>query len=452
MSQETVNVQAATPTNPGVQVGGTTPSAPNGGGEMSYGVVDAEVKGFFTTSYDREVVKYGWATTPLNTITRKLGFRQQKSMNYGYWSLGMRKSTANLAESADFEFTSNTDAVGYNNPSPAIVTLKVDNAKAFDKTDQISFVGAYGCNATGDGEIPYMPLNAIVVGHNKSTSAGGNTIDVQFLNSWSGTVIPKDCKIIILGHALAEGDGRVAPHAATPTPTTQFMQKFMTSAAVTNVYLESQKEADYSLQDLVSMNNQQFIEDIEKTYIWSVRKCITDVETGATTWTTGGAIQQMLEGGALVITIKKSQVTDEVIMSLMTDAYIGNTGSTQRYFFTGTELFKAFMLQKDIAKQVNANEPIRKFEYDWSRIRFGAYSLLQTPHPLFDKFGYGNMGMILDMKYVERHVFRAMTEDQLDLMEIGVKDSKEVRCVEISSLLLKYPQCHALVVLEDDAA
>jgi hypothetical protein len=62
------------------------------------------------------------------------------------------------------------------------------------------------------------------------------------------------------------------------------------------------------------------------------------------------------------------------------------------------------------------------------------------------------MGMILDMKYVERHVFRAMTEDQLDLMEIGVKDSKEVRCVEISSLLLKYPQCHALVVLEDDAA
>jgi hypothetical protein len=45
-----------------------------------------------------------------------------------------------------------------------------------------------------------------------------------------------------------------------------------------------------------------------------------------------------------------------------------------------------------------------------------------------------------------------MTEDKLDMMKIGVKDSKDVRCCEISSILLKYPQCHALVMYTDDVA
>ena len=66
-------------------------------------------------------------------------------------------------------------------------------------------------------------------------------------------------------------------------------------------------------------------------------------------------------------------------------------------------------------------------------------------------FGYGNMGLVIDMKYLERHVFRPMTEDKLDMMAIGVKDSKELRCVEISSMLLKYPQCHAMVLIDEAA-
>lgn len=443
MEQEMITVSTPTTENPGIQLGGQVPSAPNGGAEMNFGIVDAEVPGFFTTSFDRNVVKYGWATTPINTITRKIGFRTTKSLKYGYWSLGMRESIAKLALSDKYTIQSADVA---NSAKPEVVALKVANVDLFDQTDQISIKGIK--RPVGSKIHANMPLNARI----SKVRRSAKEIDVQFLNGEVGVEIPADATVIILGHAVAEGDANVAPHAATPTPTYQYMQKFMSTAAVTNEYLEAQKEANYGMSDLIGMNNQQFIEDIEKTYIWGVRSCTTDPDTNAMTWTCAGLIQQMLEGGAHYISIPKSTVSSEAMMSLMTDIFVGNTGSTQRYFFTGTELFKNVMLQKDIAKQVNANDPVQRFEYDWSRIRFGSYSLLQGPHPLLDKFGCSNMGLVLDMKYVERHVFRAMTEDKLDMMKIGVKDSQEIRCVEISSILLKYPQCHAIVVIEDDAA
>lgn len=442
----------------GVQFSGTIPSAPNGGSEMNYAVVSADIPDFFTTSFDKNIVKHAWATTPINTITRMIGFKQTKSPRYGYWSMGMRESCDQLDLAQKITFGSAESAYSTNgmpNGTPTSVTLKVKNAKRFDITDQISFIGQYGVgldHASNTNKVlPYLPLNAIVVGHDKSSSV--NTITVKFLNNMEGQELPVDAEIIILGHAVTEGDAQVAPHAASPTPTTQHMQKFMASASVTNMYLEAEKQATYGLSDLVDMTSQQFTEDIEKTYIWSVRQCITDDNTGAITWTTGGLIQQMIEGGAKIVTLKASTMNDGAIMDMMTDVFIGNTGSTNRYFFTGSELFKAFMKQKDIYKQVHNSDPVRKFEYDWARIRFGAYSLLQTPHPLFDKFKqYSGMGLVLDMQYVERHVFRAMTEDQLDMMSIGVKDAKDVRCVEISSILLKYPQCHALVMYTNDEA
>ena len=111
MAEQTLNSQ---PLNEGgVQYSGTTPNAPNGGAEMSFGIVNADIPDFFTTSYDRNIVKHGWATTPINTITRKIGVKQTKSMYYGYWSLGMREGSDALA--SEIKFTeNNVSAAAYN--------------------------------------------------------------------------------------------------------------------------------------------------------------------------------------------------------------------------------------------------------------------------------------------------------------------------------------------------
>lgn len=439
---EQATVEVGTQDKPGVQVTGATPKEPNGGAEMSHGIIELETPGFFTTTYDRDVVKFGWASTPINVITRKAGYRKTMSLKYGYWSLSMRESVGKLNLDADYTVQSSDVA---DRAHPDLVEFKVENANRFDPTDQIVFKGINGCDEKGN-VIDLLPCNALVTDVNRAQKKA----TLKFLNAKAGTVIPKDCEILILGHALPEGEARVTPHAASPTATYNYMQKFMTSASVTNEYLEANKEANYGLTDLAEANNQQYIEEIEKSYFFGIRSLTYDSQTNAPTYTCAGIIQQLLEGGAHKILIPKSKLNDDTIIDSMSEIFTGNTGSTQRYLFDGMEFYTSLLKIKDIRKQVNVNEPVRRFEYDWSRIRLSNYSLLQMPYPFLDKFGYSNWGVVLDLKYVERRVFRPMTDDQLDLMAIGVKDAKEIRCLEISSILVKYPQCHAIIVITDD--
>lgn len=439
---ENKSVTSGDPNNPGVFVQGSIATAPNGGFNLGADVVEAETPGFLTTEYDRDVVRMGWASAPINAMTRDIGFKITRTLKYGYWVMGMRESKDTLTE----EYTVTEEDVR-SRKAPGLVSLTVKNPSHFDVTDEIMFKGINGVNEDGE-EVLYMPCNARVVG----VSTTEKKISVQFLNAKAGTVIPEDTTILILGHALAERDAKVTPHAASPEPREQYMQKFMCSAEATNMYLESDKEANWELNDLREMNSQQFIEDIEKTYIWGIRSYTTDPSTKAVTRTCAGIIQQMLEGEAHIIKLKKSMLTDETIIRMMSEVFVGNTGSTQRYFYSGMDLTTAFFSLKDVRRQINANETVRKFEFDFTRFRLFNFTLYNAPHPLLDKMGFSNIGLILDRKYVERRVFRPLNEDQKDLYDIGFSDSQEIRCCEVSSILLKYPQCHALVVYEDDTA
>lgn len=421
--------------NPGVQVGEQA---------ISEGLIQTEVPGFFTTSWDRDVVKYGWASTPINVITRKIGFRTTNTMTYGYWSLGMRECMLKTTKQITLPTIAANEA---SRAETEEVTFTVDAAKRVDLTDQIMFKGYSGTNSKGE-EVPYMPLNARVTKVDRSKGE----VTVVFLNGKSGKTIASGTTVLILGHCLSEDDARVTPHAANPVGTTQQMQKFMCTASATNIYLEAAKEANYGLADLVEANNQQFVEEIEKTYIWGLRSLTQDVQTGYRTYTCAGLFQQMLEGGSHIIEIDESNVSDKTLQDAMTDIFIGNSGSGSRYMLDGIEVFKALMNRSDVTKYQDANDTVTKFEYDWSRIRLQNFNLYQMPHPLLDKLGYSNYALVLDLKYVERRVFRTMKQDTRDLMALGEADVKEVRCQEISSILLKYPKCHALIIITKDAA
>lgn len=443
MAEENPNVTVETggQNEPGTHVTGTIPPEPNGGGEMSQGIIDAETPGFFTTTYDRDVVKFNWSSTPINLITRKIGFRKTPSLVYGFWSVGMRESTTKTTAAKTLQASDIEDSEG----NPGLVEISVEAATRCDETDEIVFQGVNGCDSKGN-IVEFMPMNARVY----STDKVGKKITVQFLNAKEGMTIPSGTTVLILGHAIAEGDARVTPHASAPKPTYQNMQKFMTSASVTNEFLESAKEAKWGLSEITEMNNQQFIEEIEKCYVFGIRSKITDPQDQSVTYTCAGIIQQLLEGGSHIIKIAQKDLSDDTLIDAMSEIFTGNSGSNQRFLFDGSKFYTALLKIKDIYKQVNLNDTVRKFEYDWSRIRLSNFTLLQMPYTFLDKFGYGNYGIVLDMKYVERRVFRAMTDDQLDLMAIGVKDAKEVRCCEISSIAVKYPQCHALIVITDD--
>ncbi len=452
-----VDVNSGTPTTPGVDITGSIPAAPNGGGGLDTQVTQSEVPGFLTTIFDKNVVKQAFSTTPINSMTREIGFRNTKSMEFGYWSHGLRETIGTVKTAfslATVESHINASGTAIKN-QPSGTTIEVENAKIFDPTDQIMFVGEglWGLDSTGVAR-EGMPLNARIMagiggglgGVNKTR----NEITVQFLNADKTLTIPAGTEIIILGHALANTDAQTIPHASLPEPKLQYMQKFMTEALVENIFIESQKEANWGMRDIIELNNQEFIEEIEKSYIFSIRSKTTDVNTSLLTYTCAGLIQQMLEGGAHYISIPKSALTDESVIGFLSKIFVGNTGSTQRYMYSGMEFSTSLFSLKSIQRQLNVNDTVRKFEYDFSKLRLFAYTLLHRPHPLLDKYRRSNWAIVLDRKYVERHVFRPMIEDQKDLMDLQLLDAKNVRCCEISSILLKYPQCHAIIVIVDD--
>lgn len=449
--------QAATATNPGVQVQGTIPNAPNGGGGLDTKIVEAEVPGLLTTAFDKNVVKMGYTTAVINAISRSRGFKMTKSMEFGYWSRGLRERIVKIKQTgASAGSAIDLSEVDFSNPlQPDLVEIPVDNANLCDVTDQVMILGVDGAVTTASGEtisvgdeIEGMPLNGRISEVKKSAK----TIVVQFFNLKSNMVIPDGAEILILGHALANSDAQVTPRSAVPTPRVQYMQKFMDMALVENVFLESQKEANWGLRDIVEMNTQSFIEDIEYTYIFGIRSKTTDPTTTLLTYTMAGAIQQILEGGGHYIRIPKSTLSHKTIRAAIAEIFLGNTGSAERLMLTGTEFALAILDLDDDKRYKDTDETVSRFEYDWNRWKLFAWSLLRRPHPLFDQAKRSNWAMVLDEKYVERHVFRTVAEDQKDLMDMQLLDAKNVRRCEISSLLIKYPQCHGLIVIVDDSA
>ena len=63
----------------------TNASGSNGGG-LTHDTTQALVPSLLKTKFDERVVKMGFSTTPMNAMTRDMGYRPVKSMVYGYWS------------------------------------------------------------------------------------------------------------------------------------------------------------------------------------------------------------------------------------------------------------------------------------------------------------------------------------------------------------------------------
>ena len=430
-------VASVSPDN-GINAAGTHFSTAEG---VETDVTRALIPDLLTTVFDRQVVKMGWSTTPINAMTREMGYKPIKSMVYGHFSVDLRKVEDKLADAVT--------AVTANQASrkaPEEVDITVVTGSLFDKTDIIIFSGVNGYDADGV-ELDGVCLAARVCG------VSGNKLTIQYLNAKADkTTIAANTVIYILGHAASETDASTTPYSALPDKTEQYMQKFMVQSLISQVMLDSEKEAEWGKADINELLMQQFIEDIEKTYIWGVKSYTYNNETHLYTRTTSGIVEQLIEGGVPIVELSKSNSAEwskEGLIKTLSGIFVGNSGSTKRYMFTGMDFATALFSLNGVTDWVNANETVRKFEYDFTQIKLFNYVLLNAPHPLFDKCGWGNYALVIDRQYLERRVFRSMDETALEVKKTGAYDGESSVWSEISSVVLKYPKCHAIIKLVD---
>jgi len=417
--------------NAAAQVGGIDGVGTHLIGGNGLTTVEALIPGLLKTPFDSQVVKMGWATTPLNAMTREMGYKPLKAMEYGYFSIDLRPVEDKVA-AGSAEIPAN-----YSTTAPARLALKVVDADKFDVTDVIVLSGV-------DGKVAGVNLAARVCAIDAST----NTLTVQYLNAKATAYTPvANTVVYILGHAAAEIEASTTPYAAIPNKETQYMQKFMVQSLISSVELESEKEVNWGKTDINELLMQQFVEDIEKTYIWGVKSYTFDSTTHLYTRTTSGIVEQMIVGGSPVISITESSFCKEDILDAMSKIFVGNSGSAKRYMFTGIDFATKLFSLDGVEEWINANDTVRKFEYDFTQIKLFNYVLLNAPHPLFDKCGWRKNALVIDRQYLERRVFRSMDETALELKKTGAYDGESSVWSEISSVVLKYPKCHALIKL-----
>lgn len=423
-------------------------------GTLTQAVSVEAVPGLFHTPFDNTVTIQGYPDTVINQMTRMMGYRQIKSMWFDHFSIDQRKSADYVAGSAPVTLS---NPVGTKVPKGTlsgsavnrVITIPVADVAAFDESDQILFKGVPGyLNGETTSKLYFL------AGYVAKVKNSSSEIDVVITNgpkdtSTNTVSIAVGTEILILGHALAEEDAHVPAAQSIPAPTEQFMQKFMTMASVTNVWLDAEKNVNWGLADIKESVSREFLLEIEKTYLFGHKAYFQDPETRRMIRTTGGLFEQLLEEGVGVLEIWKDDLTDESIISSMSSIFVGNRGSERRYMLTGMDFATALFSLESMQKQVNTNATKRQFTYDWNEWKLFNYTIQNKPYSLFDMLGFGNIAFVFDKANIERCVFRPMEEDMLDLMKLQIEDSKTIRCCEISSIVLKYAKCHRLIIMHD---
>ena len=423
----------------GQHLSGVYTNAPSGSAGADTDIARALVPDLIRDAFDDKVVKMGFTAGQINAMTREIGYRPIKSMGYGYYSVDLRQIKGTLKN----EVVLSGKDLGRGVPARKTITV-ADNS-IFDKTDVISFKGVNGYTAEGV-ELPYVTVNARVC----KVEDDGITLTVQFLNANpAGQTIPANTEIFILGHAAAEIDASTVPYAALPEKSEQYMQKFMVQSLISSVMMESDKEVEWSKADINELLMQQFIEDIEKFYVFGVKSYTFDTTTKLHNRTTSGIIEQMIVGGSKVIDLYKEDLKYADFLAAINETFIGNTGSPKRYMFNGANVAPAIWGITDITKMANVKEFKDTFGYDFTGFDMLGYQLVHVPYPLLDKMERPDWSLVLDRQYVERRVFRSLDETILELKKTGAYDGESTVWSEISSVILKYPQVHALWIFHE---
>ena len=449
-----------------LNVGTQTPSTSTGsdgngvhvdGAAISAGLTDEAVPGLLHTPYDNAVTICGYPDLVLNQMLRSMGYREVKAMRFDKFSVDQRKATSVVTENASLVLPAGSKVYkATTGGTEKIVNIKVEDSAIFHESDQIMFKGVKGYDKEGVSH-PFYWLNGYVCTVNRS-GVNANSIDVILINanpnsdelsllSSNTLTIKQGTTIIILGHALAEEDAKTVPSAKLPEPTEQYIQKFMTQANVTNVYLDSEKNVNWGLKDIKEGVNREFLLETEKTYWFGHKAYFLDPISNKYVRTTGGFFEQLFEEGVEVIEMWKDELTDETLIETMATIFVGNRGSERRNMLTGMDFAAGIFSLEGMQKQMQVNQNVRRFTYDWNVWKLFNFTIDNKPYSLFDMLGLSNLAVVFDRSNIERCVFRSMDEDMLDLDKLAIEDSKVLRCCEISSIVVKQAKSHRIIVL-----
>jgi len=372
------------------------------------------------------------AATPLDTIMRQINNKTgMKSFVSEYYAVENRA----LYDTVKTEYTKSGDG-------HASYDLIVNNVAMWSADDTLMVNGINGSDS--------LPLVCFVV--SKATT----TIKIQPLNGIAGSgstagliiipaTIPVSTRLVRLGSAKNELDAQHSPYAIIPVKASNYLQIFMAQVEESRIQSEYQKEVEWNFNDYEAQNIYDMRAVMELSYLFGYKMKFYDVTLSKERYTTGGITRYVTKALEYGTGGTDRTIDNSTFVDWTKSIFTGNSGSDTRLLFGGDGL-SANMLKVDtVLKQLEAKSTEVKWGLTFNKIETNFGTLLYKHHPLFDYAGWGDKGLVLDMNYIEKHVFQPMQLTKLDLITSGQRRADATVLMEISGIITRYPDTHAII-------
>lgn len=184
--------------------------------------------------------------------------------------------------------------------------------------------------------------------------------------------------------------------------------------------------------------------EIESSFIWG-EKFIYDNGGDRTYFTEGitRQIKKVLKYGA---GSGDTSLTAQQYTAWMKSLFTGNDGSTDRVLLAGADLIAAIELLRESQKQMNGNTVQETYLGVKCTSIVSTFGVLHVVHaPLFDEQGWSAKGLAIDPEHIYKEEFQPMIARDLDFKSSGEKNADAKMLQEVSCLILRYPDCHAII-------
>lgn len=409
-----------------------TPTSDAGGGSVTHTKVVAGSAELDMDYVSKRITEMRPAATPLDTIMRQINNKTgMKSFVSEYYAVENRA----LYDTVKTAYTRDTDGV----PSYDLI---VNNPSMWSADDTLMVCGING--------VDVLPLVCFVV------SKASTTIKIQPLNGILGlnsmaavmvipVTIPVSTRLVRLGPSKNELDAQHSPYAILPVKAANYLQIFMAQVEEGRIQSEYQKEVEWNFNDYEAQNIYDMRAVMELSYLFGYKAKFYDVTLSKERYTTGGITRYVTKALEYGTGGTDRTIDNSTFVDWTKSIFTGNSGSDTRLLFGGDGL-SANMLKVDtVLKQLEAKSTEVKWGLTFNKIETNFGTLLYKHHPLFDYAGWGDKGLVLDMNYIEKHVFTPMQLTKLDLITSGQRRADATVLMEISGIITRYPDTHAII-------
>jgi hypothetical protein len=245
------------------------------------------------------------------------------------------------------------------------------------------------------------------------------------------------------GNAMAEKDMTVEAFAVVPEERVQYCQNYMAQAEESFFASLTAKKAEWDFDDMELEVIYSLRGEIEMSSFFGAKHEIKDGSN--VTLFTDGLVRNITKELTYGDT-EDGHLSKEEYTAWMRSLFTGNSGSKERVLFAGSELVAEISLLRETYKTMsnNVSEDTSLGVRCTSIVSdFGTLKIVH--HPLFDEAGWSKNGVAIDLEHLTKFEFVPMKATELDLRGSGQSNVNAKVIQEVSCMVLKYPECHAII-------